>query len=107
LEAEEKEERRPIFGRQDVSLSIPQDEVKNLETLAEHLDKHSDRSARVQRKLYPKFNVVVEPLTKLKNPRAAAALSFKEKRLAKLPRENIAKALVSYGEKLLAKNNTN
>jgi hypothetical protein len=56
------------------------------------------------KKVYPKYNIVVEPLTKIQDPRASAAFSFKEKRLGKVPRENCGKTLLSYREKMLVRN---
>jgi hypothetical protein len=61
-------------------------------------------SLRSNKKVYPKYNIVVEPLTKIQDPRASAALSFKEKRLGKVPRENCGKSLLSYREKMLVRN---
>jgi len=57
------------------------------------------------KRVYPKYNIEVEPLTRVQDPRAAAAISFKEKRLAKVPREKCASTILSYREKLLARNN--
>jgi len=55
------------------------------------------------RKFYPKYNVVVDPLTKLSDPRATSAYNFRERRLNKVHREDLAKTLTSYEEKLKVK----
>jgi len=55
------------------------------------------------RKFYPKYNVVVDPLTRLSDPRAAAASNFRERRLNKVHREDLSKTLTAYEAKLKVK----
>jgi hypothetical protein len=59
---------------------------------------------KISKKFYPKYNIAVDSLTKISNPRATSALNFKERRLAKVHRENVASNVVSYKEKMLVKN---
>jgi len=63
----------------------------------------SKREKKPTRKFYPKYNVVVDPLTRLSDPRAAAAYNFRERRLNKVQREDLAKTLTSYEAKLKVK----
>ena len=59
--------------------------------------------AKPTRKVYSSLNITVEPLTKVHNTRASAALDFKSRRLAKVPRESIKSAVISYQKKLLTR----
>lgn len=57
------------------------------------------------KKAYPKYNVEVDSLKQLVDPRALSALNFKQQQLAKVHRKNVASTLFSNQEKLNAKNN--
>ncbi|XP_021943076.1 uncharacterized protein LOC110841693 isoform X2 [Folsomia candida] len=67
-------------------------------------DALSSSKKKISRKFYPKYNVSVDSLTKISNPRATTALNFKEKRLARAHREQVTVAVSSYKEKMLVKN---
>lgn len=55
---------------------------------------------RTTKKVYPSFNISVEPLTNVKDSRASAAIDFRSRRMNKLPRESVKDAVISYNKKL-------
>lgn len=62
------------------------------------------KKQKMSKKFYPKYNIAVDSLNKLSTPRATSALNFKERRLAKVHREQVASTVLSYKEKMLVKN---
>lgn len=85
---------------------VTQEEEKSIDSLANATDTVTGPSskppppAKPTKKVYSSLNITVEPLTKIHNTRASAALDFKSRRLAKVPRESVKTAVISYQKKL-------